>query len=111
MGRPAFPVDDLMRFLEERQVAGPPVDTPASDFEEATFTAIFKGASLRTTGAWRVIIEVPSAEADAFYPVRKAFELEVTCTVTRKARKARRQKADPPQATGKTTRTRRTRAV
>jgi hypothetical protein len=83
MGRPGYPVDDLVRFLADRP---PPTDEPAATgFREATFSAIFKSAGLRSTGAWRVILEVPSAEAEAFFPVRKAFELELTCTVRRKS--------------------------
>jgi hypothetical protein len=96
MGRPAFPVDDLVRFLHDRPEPSDPA--PATGFQEATFTAIFKSAGLRSTGAWRVILEVPSAEADAFFPVRKAFELELTCTVRRKNLQGPSQEGDGQEA-------------
>ncbi len=72
-----------MQFLAERPQSV--VEPAATGFREATFSAVFKSAGLRESGAWRVVLEVPSAEAEAFFPVRKAFALELTCTVRRKS--------------------------
>lgn len=64
-------------------------------FSEATFNVVLKGATHLSNGNMKVLMEVPYAETDAFLSTRKAFEIELTCTLRRKA-----TQADPSPAAG-----------
>jgi hypothetical protein len=53
-------------------------------FQQATFIAVFKKCSVTSGGGWAVLMEVPNADQDAFYPVTKATEIELLVSVLRK---------------------------
>jgi len=53
-------------------------------FQKATFVAVFKKCSVTSGGGWAVLMEVPNADQDAFYPVSKATEIELLVSVNRK---------------------------
>lgn len=71
------------------QLAGTrPADAPASTalgFESATFRVVVRKAALNNAGGWTFVAEVPAGDADSFYPVRKAFEVELVATFHRKS--------------------------
>lgn len=57
-------------------------------FAEATFNTVLKGATHLSNGNMRVVMEIPYAETDAFLATRKAFEIELVCTLRRKPTQA-----------------------
>ena len=64
------------------------------DFERATFACVVKEAKI-VNGGWRVLMEVPHGEADAFYPVRKAFQRLLFVTFERKDTPEEERKIGP----------------
>jgi hypothetical protein len=64
-------------------------------FSEATFGTVLKGFTGLSNGNLRVVMEIPYAETDAFLATRKAFEIELTCTLRRKSTQADPRPADP----------------
>lgn len=78
---------DLQAALARRQASPEP---PARGrFERATFRCELRGASVTASGGWKVVIEVPYADREAFFPVTQAAGLELVATVHRKPAEGR----------------------